>query len=309
MVVYLRDGRTLRALLVAAGQVRLVGLGRFAAAAEALLRLRADLDAQSGHAMPDRLARAVDAATRRDARLLSAAILDPLLRQLGDRDLVVVPTGALITVPWPMLPGTAGRALTVAPSASSWHTARGALLQRPVGRTRTLLVAGPGIERGGSEVDAIAALAGAPTVLTGARATASATLAALPGADIAHLAAHGHHHADNPLFSELRLTDGPLMGYDLQQLPRTPPMVVLSSCDLGLHHTRPGDESIGMASALLSAGTSTVVASVCRVADETAMNVMTAYHKRLAAGHEPAAALAAAAGPDPLSGFVCFGAG
>jgi CHAT domain-containing protein len=259
--------------------------------------------------MPDRLARAVDAATRRDARLLSAAVLDPLLRQIGDRDLVVVPTGALITVPWPMLPGTAGRALTVAPSASSWHTARGALLRRPAGPTRTLLVAGPGIERGGSEVDAIAALAGAATVLTGARATASATLAALPGADIAHLAAHGHHHADNPLFSELRLTDGPLMGYDLQQLPRTPPMVVLSSCDLGLHHTRPGDESIGMASALLSAGTSTVVASVCRVADETAMNVMTAYHKRLAAGHAPAAALAAAAGPDPLSGFVCFGAG
>jgi hypothetical protein len=52
-----------------------------------------------------------------------------------------------------------------------------------------------------------------------------------------------------------------------------------------------------------------VVASVCRIADTTAMTVMTGYHRMLVAGRPPAAALAAAAPPDLLSSFVCFGAG
>jgi len=99
------------------------------------------------------------------------------------------------------------------------------------------------------------------------------------------------------------------MGYDLQRMSHTPPMVVLSSCDLGLTDVRPGDETFGMATALLTAGSSTVVASVSRVADETAMAVMTAFHAAVAAGRPPAAALAAATPPGMLSSFVCFGAG
>jgi tetratricopeptide (TPR) repeat protein len=308
MVVYLRDGVGLRGLVVVDGRVRLVRLGRAADAEEYLRRLRADLDAQAGRALPERLAVAVRAAARRDAAGLASAVLDPLLGLIGDRDLVVVPTGALLTVPWPVLPGCAGRTVTVAPSATSWLAARDRLRRAGPVR-RALLVAGPRNERGAPEVAAIAGLRAGTTVLAGADATPAATLAALPGADLAHLAAHGRHETDNALFSGLELAGGPLMGYDLQQLPATPAMVVLSACDLGLHDVRPGDESLGMASALLGAGSSTVVASVCRVADTTAMTVMTGYHKMLVAGRPPAAALAAAAPPDLLSPFVCFGAG
>jgi CHAT domain-containing protein len=64
-----------------------------------------------------------------------------------------------------------------------------------------------------------------------------------------------------------------------------------------------------MATALLSAGASTVVASVGRVADEAAMSVMTAYHRALGEGLPPAAALASATPIDSLAGFICFGAG
>ena len=35
----------------------------------------------------------------------------------------------------------------------------------------------------------------------------------------------GRHQAENALFSTLELADGPMLGYDLQQLPRTPAMV------------------------------------------------------------------------------------
>ena len=124
LVIYLRDGATLRALVVAGGSAALVVLGGYAAAAEALLRLRADLDAQAGRALPDRLARAVATATPRDAPGVAAALLDPLLPVIGDRDLVVVPTGVLVTTPWSVLPGCAGRPVTVAQSATVWHAAR-----------------------------------------------------------------------------------------------------------------------------------------------------------------------------------------
>jgi CHAT domain len=61
-------------------------------------------------------------------------------------------------------------------------------------------------------------------------------------------------------------------------------MVVLSSCDLGLTDVRPGDETFGMVTALLTAGAGTVVASVARVADDTAMATMAGYHQAAAAG-------------------------
>ncbi len=307
MVIYLRDGRALHALAVTRRRAVLVRLGSAAKAQEALLRLRADLDAQAGRVMPARLAQTLREATRRDAAALAAAILDPLLSSVGDRDLVIVPTGILVTVPWAALAGCAGRPVTVAPSATSWDAARRTLLRAGTA-TRPLLVAGPGNDRGNAEVTAIASALPGATVLTGPRASPATTLAALAGADLAHLAAHGHHHPDNALFSELQLTGGPLMGYDLQRLDATPAMVVLSSCDLGLHAIRPGDETLGMATALLGAGAATVVASVSRVADETAMAVMTDFHRALRRGLPPATAIASAAdGRD--AGFICFGAG
>jgi len=308
MVVYLRDGDALWALVATGGAVSTVALGRFADAEEAVLRLRADLDAQAGRAMPARLATAVAAATRRDAAALAGAVLDPLLGLVGDRDLVVVPTGVLVTVPWAVLPGCAGRAVTVAPSATTWRA--GQLRLSPAGaHAPALLVSGPGNDRGDAEVRAIAAMRPHATVLTGAEATPAATLRHLDGAGLAHLAAHGHHTADNALFSALDLTDGPLMGYDLHRVRAVPPVVVLSSCDLGLNDVRPGDETLGMATALLSAGSATVVASVSRVADETAMTVMTAYHRAIRRGASSARALAGAVSGTAPAGFVCFGAG
>lgn len=44
---------------------------------------------------------------------------------------------------------------------------------------------------------------------------------------------------------------------------------MLSACDLDLAEVRPGDETLGMAAALLSTGT--VIASTSRIVDDTAM--------------------------------------
>jgi CHAT domain-containing protein len=202
----------------------------------------------------------------------------------------------------------------VAPSATVW---RDAMRRRADGRPgaggpgphATVLVAGPGNARGDAEIRAIAALRPGTSVLTGAAATPAATLAALNRAAIAHLAAHGQHQAENALFSTLELAGGPLLGYDLQWAGRAPLMVVLSSCDVGLTDVRPGDETFGMVTALLNAGSATVVASVARVADEAAMAAMVGFHRAVTAGRPPAAALAAALQGEETAGFVCFGAG
>jgi tetratricopeptide (TPR) repeat protein len=313
LVVYIRDRLTLRALVVAGGSASLESLGSYAEAEEAVLRLRADLDVQAGRALPGRLAQAVASATRHDAAVLASAVLTSLLAQVGDRDLVVVPTGVLTTVPWAALPGCEGRPVTVAPSATAWHAARGRLAamneRDPDARAGTLLVAGPGNTRGDVEVRAIAALRPGASVLTGTNATPAATLDGLGEAAVAHLAAHGHHQAENALFSTLELHGGPLLGYDLQRVARVPSMVVLSSCDLGLTDVRPGDETFGMVTALLTAGAGTVVASVARVADDTAMAAMVGYHQAITEGSAPAAALAQALEAETAAGFVCFGAG
>jgi CHAT domain-containing protein len=134
-------------------------------------------------------------------------------------------------------------------------------------------------------------------------------LRALDGAAVAHLACHGHFRSDSPLFSALELADGPLNVYELQRLRRAPELVVLSACDLGLSALHPGDELLGLATALLGMGTRTVVASVAPVPDAAARRLMLAFHKRLLAGDAPATALAGAQARTESASFVCLGAG
>jgi CHAT domain-containing protein len=136
--------------------------------------------------------------------------------------------------------------------------------------------------------------------------TGSAFTAAMARSSVVHVAAHGVHQTESPLFSSLRLADGPLFAHELDQTARTPEHVVLSACELGLATVRPGDEALGLTSVLLHLGTRSVVAGVARVGDELAEQTMVDYHRRLAAGADSAAALAGATEHATVP-FVCFG--
>jgi CHAT domain-containing protein len=140
----------------------------------------------------------------------------------------------------------------------------------------------------------------------------------MDGAGLVHLAAHGTVRADNPLFSSVGMADGPFTVYDLERLRQAPRQVVLAACDAGRSHVLAGEEILGFTAALLSAGTSTLVAPVLPVPDAETTPVMLAYHRHVRAGLWPAEALAraqrevrsddsvAAAG---AVSFVCLGAG
>ncbi len=311
VAILARDGR-MQAVVLRRGTVRLVGLGDAATAEEAARRLNADLDTLAGRRLPARLAIVMRESIQKQTAVLTAEILAPLRSWLGDDGVVLAPTGALASIPWSLLPDLSGRPVTVCPSASAWLAAwrRGRAAAGAPRVNAPILVAGPDLQYAAGEVTEIAKVYEDCQPLLADQATVGATLRALDGAPLAHLAAHGHHERENVLFSRLDLADGPLMAYDIQQLAAAPRQVVLSACDVGRTVVRPGEEILGFTAALLYVGTETVISSAARVADDdTAVRIMTGYHRSLRAGARPAEALASAAHGEPFSPFVCFGAG
>ncbi|MEW2475160.1 CHAT domain-containing protein [Micromonospora gifhornensis] len=249
------------------------------------------------------------------AAALDRQLFDPLRRRLADRPLVIVPVGALHAVGWAGLPTCAGRAVTVAPSATAWLAAA----QQQTWAGTPTLASGPRLPAGAVEVKRLAEVLPTARLLTGSNATAEALTAALDGAPMVHIAAHGTFRADNPQFSTLELADGPLFAYEWERIARPPGCVVLSACESGLSGVRPGDEIMGFAAVLLALGTRCLIATVLPVPAEPTTELMVDLHLRMHAGAEPAQALAAAQRAFVATGdhtasataaaFVCLGAG
>jgi tetratricopeptide (TPR) repeat protein len=303
-VVLDRRGAVLRRLCPAPVVAREVAHLRFA-----LTRVASD----GAAADSDRAAAALRVSTDRVADL----VLAPLARRIGDRPLVIVPTGPLHGLPWGVLPPLRGRPVAVAPSAAAWLAAD-RQSESPAGG-RVALIAGPALSGATREVGRLSVLHPGACTLRGRDATVASAATALAGAPLAHVAAHGTFRGDNPRFSSLRLADGPLLVHDLERLAAPPATVVLSACHAAEAVVTAGDEVVGLAGALLALGTGSVVASVAPVPDGPSVDWVVRLHRALADGSPPAEALAAttgaldlgaAAGPAAaLAGFVCYGAG
>jgi hypothetical protein len=245
---------------------------------------------------------------------LDTSLFGPLRSTVADRPLVIVPTGALHNLPWPVLPSCRGRSVAVSPSAAIWLQAVG---RRSPATGTTLLAAGPGVPHAQEELRELVAIYPGARRLQGAAATTRSVTAALDGADLAHVIAHGSFRADNPLFSSLRMTDGPLTVYELERLTVAPHRVVLSACNAGLSAVRPGNELLGLSSVLFALGTATLIASLVLVGGSETRGLMVEFHRRLAEGRDAPTALAEAqetAGRDDpralasAASFVCLGA-
>jgi CHAT domain-containing protein len=126
-------------------------------------------------------------------------------------------------------------------------------------------------------------------------------LAAIDGADVAQIAAHGKFRTDAPMFSYIQLADGPLYGHDLAHLNRAPRLLVLSACEVARAEL--------FAHALFDRGGQALIASTIRVPDEAAAELMISLHEHLRAGLSPAAALSQAQVRHGHLGFSCLGSG
>ena len=249
------------------------------------------------------------------AHELDDALLRPIAHLIGDRPLVISPTGFLQSLNWPLLDSCLGRPITIAPSAGLWFHANH-IAPHSGG---IAAIAGPALRVSEPEARAVAAQYPHADLVLSADASVAAVMAALSHSRLVHVAAHGRFRSDNPLFSSLRLADGPLTVYDLDTLHRAPQLVVLAACEGGSSAVSEGDELLGLATGFLGLGTNVLVAPTGPVSDEDVAPLMVEFHRQLRAGSTVADALAlvqlqaaqAEAGRTfaAAASLTCFGAG
>ncbi len=270
---------------------------------ELVQRVRADLDALALPRLPTPLVEAVRRSLGAGLRRLDDLLLGPL--DVAGSPLVVSCSTSLALLPWSMLPSRRALPVVVTPGAASWL--RNVSASRRT-HPRVVALAGPGLQRADDEAGRVVAHWAESKVLTGPAATTAAGRGAFVEADVVHVAAHGTHQQESPLFSSVRLADGPLYAYELDGGQAMAACVVLSACEAGLSTVRPGDEGLGLTSVLLHLGSRSVLAGVARVGDDVAARVMAVVHQRMSTGTDSAHALAAALADEPEPApFVAFG--
>ena len=235
LLSYVFDGESLAVLVVTASRVTLLPISGWRGIRNSISGLRADLDMAAS--VRGRMGEVVRRSLDDRLASLSRELLDRAVQNAGARRYVITVPGILAGIPWSMLPALRGSATTMAASASRWVRSREEV---PPPRVAGFAV-GPLVDRGAEEVEAAAIAWRHATVIDGATVDDVTTLAS--DVDVLHVAAHGRHSSDNPLFSGLELADGALFGYDIDRMPRVPSTVVLSACESGRSSVRWGEEA------------------------------------------------------------------
>jgi CHAT domain-containing protein len=232
------------------------------------------------------------------SHLLYDLLLKPALAGLGERSkLRLVPAGSLWSLPFEALLDSEKRSLderfevSMLTSADLLRT----LAARPQERTlRSVLLGAPdGRDLPGAraELDALARLLPASSLLAGAKATSGALRSSATDAGILHIASHsGAGGGQGQCY--ISLADGPfplekIYGLSLSRGA----LVVLSSCRSALGESDPGREVTSLASAFNIAGASTVIASHWEVDDEVTQRLFVSFYRHLLAGNPRGQAL------------------
>jgi CHAT domain-containing protein len=248
---------------------------------------------------------------------LHRILLDPwkdtgVLR--GVDHLVIVPHGALAALPFAALWNrSSGRfaiedyAITTLPSVAALAKCCDSVR---VDLSRMLILAPlanelPGTRR---EAKAIARVIPGAEVKLGAASTEQDALAGLAAGRPLHVASHGSHSAQNPLFSRMVVgsalrespgNDGLLEVHEILGLSTSSPLVYLSGCETALGReadnafASSSDEN-SLAESFLIAGARTVVATLWQVDDAGAASVAEDFYAQLRSGASPDDALARA---------------
>jgi len=297
LIAYGLLGDELMAVVIESRRSRIAALGPLLPVRQQLRALLFALRRLAQLRLPEQHAAARAIADLRIRRLTELLVIP--LQVPADAELVVVPQSGLDGVPWAAL--HAGP-VSLAPSATFWARTAISANARPDGggagqsqagdgNRSVALIAGPGLPGAVEEVEAVARLYESVQCITPPASTSDAIAGALAGADLAHLACHGMLRADNPMFSSLVLSDGPMTVQEIYARGLAPRRLILASCQSGSQTSYPGDEVLGFVGALLARGTVGILASAAVVPDVPAVALMTAVHTYLASGDTLARAL------------------
>lgn len=305
VLAYVWSAERVSCVVVTADDARVVDIPDWPIVRGALRGLRADLDiAASVRSGP--MAEIVRRSGEARLAVLGETLVAGPLAATSARRLVITVPGVLNGIPWSMIPHLRDRVFTLPVSATAWMARRAA----DAPPRAAAFAVGPRVARGEEEAAVAASAWATSTSVTGAEATVAAVTELSGRADVLHIAAHGRHAIDNPMFSGLELADGALFGYDIDLIAPVPRTVVLSACEVGRSSVRWGEEAVGMTRVWLHAGTCTVIAAPVVVADDLACELLGSVHGGLAAGLPPAEALASASARTGIvAPFQCHGAG
>lgn len=243
---------------------------------------------------------------------VSTSLLPPPIAEAldGVEHLVVVPTLGIGTVPFAMLRGSGAEPLiermTISIAASLWDLAQAHPPWREPAAHGVLAVGNPTMpalegwkfgQLAGSEHEArLVGQAFESTPLVGADATEAAVAAAAPDADLLHFATHGisgrQEALDNSflVFAAGDGYDGKWTAREIQRLPLTAQLAVLSACQTGLGQVHEAGV-IGLARAFQKANVPRVIMSLWSVSDAATAFLMVRLVDHLKDGNVPAVAL------------------
>jgi CHAT domain-containing protein len=232
-------------------------------------------------------------------RRMYEELLEPLRPSLTGGHLVIVPHGALHSIPFAALHDGSGYlldryAISYAPSADLLRLTA----ERPAAEGIQSLVVGvadaqaPLIER---EARTLAEILPDAKLLLGDDASFARLREEGRHSRIVHLAAHGFVQRENPLFSAIRLANSWLTVFDLYRCSLPADLVTLSGCSTGLNEVVGGDELVGLLRGLLQAGARNALVSLWDVDDGSTTELMEGFYRRLLLdGLSPVDALRAA---------------
>ncbi|MBV9950546.1 MAG: CHAT domain-containing protein, partial [Acidimicrobiia bacterium] len=219
----------------------------------------------------------------------------PLLEELSDEELVVVPHRRLHQLPFHALHD--GRrylnerwTTTITPTIGSGPRE---LVLAPGARGVVVSVSDDQVPTVAAEVDRVAQLLPGADVLAGEAATIARLAAEVPGAALVHVACHGLFRAANPMFSALRLADRWVTTAEFLDLDLRGSLVTLSACESG-RTAHESAEPVGLAWAFLAAGAGGAIVSQWLVDDTVTAATMSDLYESLVEGTAPARALRAA---------------
>ena len=240
------------------------------------------------------------------ARELFLFLISPFADLLDTKQVLIIPQGALLGLPFETLLNPASGqplieqwAVSYAPNATM---AVRALRQEPRGIRHVAVLADPALALSTQELKRIEA---SGALISAARL--SDRVLAFDRADALHGLTHGRFDAFEPLLSELENPVSPIepvRAADMLAWPlRDLPLVVLSACEGSRVGTRISNEIFGFPWALLAGGAHAVVLSRWRVDADSNSVWMQVFYQAAARGDSPAIAAAHAMRAMRKAGF------